>query len=88
GYDTFGIGSGCGTLETPKLQNMELNLVYNNIPNVNLSNGTYWSATGVSAGEHQDYVWFQMFSDSFLFNQQLYESKNLSFFIRCVRAFK
>lgn len=86
GYDTFGIGTGCGTLENPRTQNMELNLVYNDIPHVNLT-GYYWSATEVSGGTQQNYAWFQVFSPNFLAAEQLFDVKQTSFFIRCVRAF-
>ena len=81
GYDNFSSGSGCGTLDSPTLQNMQSNLV--NIGNVGSLAGSYWSST-----EFYDLpveaAWYQSFAS--IGSNQIAYYKFFSYGVRCSRA--
>jgi hypothetical protein len=81
GYDSHNIGSGCGTLATPTLQNMQSSLV--NFNNLHLLAGNYWSSTG-SSNLPQANAWDQSFSSNNSYQSSDDKFNRLA--IRCVRT--
>ena len=81
GYDNFSSNSGCGTLDSPTLQNMQSNLV--NIGNVGSLNGNYWSSTEFY-DLPADAAWYQSFAS--IGSNQIAYYKFFSYGVRCSRA--
>ena len=82
GYDTPGSLSGCGTLGSPTIQNMQSNLV--DIGNVGSLDGNYWSSTefyDIPA----DTAWLQFFA--VIGSGQSPYYKVFPYKVRCSRAF-
>lgn len=81
GYDATSFGSGCGSVSTPTLQNMQSNLVDFNA--LNLLSGLYWSSTE-SFATPQTNALRQFFAAS---SSQGNSGKNGSRLVRCAREF-
>ncbi len=80
GYDTLNSGTGCGTLYSPTLQNMQSNLV--DIGNLGGLTGDYWSSTQFF-GLPEFAAWFQDFA---LDGANRYDYKTSQKNVRCSRA--
>ncbi len=81
GYDATASNSGCGTLGSPTLQNMQSNLV--DIGNVGSLDGPYWSSTefyDIPA----DAAWYQSFAS--IGSSQIAYYKFFTYGVRCSRA--
>jgi hypothetical protein len=82
GYDSIPNGSGCGSLVSPTLQNMQSNLVNNHIPGS--PNEDYWSSTENSEDPVSG-VWRQYFNSEG-HEEQGVVGKDDSKKVRCSRA--
>ena len=81
GYDANTVGSGCGVLNTPTLQNMQKSLI--DISGLNVPAGSYWSSTDGSNYQQQS-AWVEYFWSGGSF--QTYSLKNNQAGVRCSRA--
>ena len=81
GYDASSQGTGCGTKNTPTMQNMQSNLVDSSISGA--PSGYYWGSTENSLNP-RDTSWSQYFQTN-ASSQRAYQ-KGLLFGVRCVRA--
>ncbi len=80
GYDIERIGSGCGSFYSPRLQNIQSNLV----DRLDLLTGYYWSSTEVSVAA-QSVAWAEHFASAEQ-TLQRYVQKNDLLGVRCSRA--
>jgi hypothetical protein len=77
GYDAASVGSGCGTVGAPLIQNIQSNLIDSSAVGLSL---TYWTSTE-AAGFPADEAWVQVSSSPF--NAQSLKSSLRP--VRCVR---
>jgi len=81
GYDANTVGSGCGSSNTPTLQNMQKSLI--DISGLSVPAGSYWSSTDGSNYQQQS-AWNEYFLSGG--SNQAYSLKNSQAGVRCSRA--